>query len=73
MKAITQRESVVTYICISLIFQIPRLMLISKHRVISPLSDGHSLIFGILKLKCPKLSAKEICYRSFKNFNNNNF
>ena len=38
MKAITQRESVVTYIKSCLIFQIPRFMLISKHRVISPLS-----------------------------------
>ena len=38
MKAITQRESVVTYIKSCLIFQIPRFMLISKYRVISPLS-----------------------------------
>ena len=37
MKAITQRESVVTYIKSCLIFQIPRFMLISKYRVISPL------------------------------------
>ena len=38
MKAITQRESVVTYIKSCLIFQIPRFMLISKYRVICPLS-----------------------------------
>ena len=38
MKAITQRESVEhTYIKSCLIFQIPRFMLISKYRVISPL------------------------------------
>ena len=37
MKAITQRESVVTYIKSCLIFQIPRFMLMSKYRVISPL------------------------------------
>ena len=37
MKAITQRESVVTYIKSCLIFRIP--MLISKYRVISPLKD----------------------------------
>ena len=38
MKAIAQRESVVTYIKSCLILQIPRFMLISKYRVISPLS-----------------------------------
>ena len=38
MKANTQRESVVTYIKSCLIFQIPRFMLVSKYRVISPLS-----------------------------------
>ena len=40
MKAITQRESVVTYIKSCLIFQIPRFMFIrpSKYRVISPSS-----------------------------------
>ena len=38
MKAITQRESVVTYIKSCLLFQIPRLMLISKYHVISPLN-----------------------------------
>ena len=38
MKAITQCESIVTYIKLCLIFQIPRFMLISKYRVISPLS-----------------------------------
>ena len=37
MKPITQCESVVTYIRSCLIFQILRLMLISKYRVISPL------------------------------------
>ena len=37
MMAITQRESVVIYIKSCLIFQIPRFMLISKYRVISPL------------------------------------
>ena len=36
MKAITQRESVVTYIKSCLIFQIPRFMLIGKYCVISP-------------------------------------
>ena len=40
MKAITQRESVVTYIKSCLIFQIPRFMLISKYRVISPLKSS---------------------------------
>ena len=39
MKAISQRESVVTYIKSCLIFQIPRFMLIGKYRVISPLSQ----------------------------------
>ena len=38
MKVITQRESVVTYIKSCLIFQIPRITLISKYRVKSPLS-----------------------------------
>ena len=37
MKAITERESVVTYIKSCLIFQIPRFMLIGKYHVISPL------------------------------------
>ena len=40
MKAITQHESVVTYIRSCLISQIPRFMLISKYRVISPLSKN---------------------------------
>ena len=38
MKAITQHESVVTYIKSCLIFQIARFMLMSKNRVISPLN-----------------------------------
>ena len=42
MKAITERESVVTYIKSCFIFQIPRFMLITKYRDIglglSPLS-----------------------------------
>ena len=37
-KAVTQCESVVTYIKSCLIFQIARFMRISKYRVISPLS-----------------------------------
>ena len=40
MKAITQRESVVTYIKSCLIFQIPRFMLTSKYCVISPLNPS---------------------------------
>ena len=36
MKAITQRELVVTYIKSCLLFQIPRFMLISKYPVLSP-------------------------------------
>ena len=39
MKAITQRESVVTYVKSCLIFKIPRFMLISKYHVISPLRE----------------------------------
>ena len=45
MKAITQRESVVTYIKSCLIFQIPRFMLVSKYRVISPLKLFLSVLF----------------------------
>ena len=41
MKAIAQHESVVTCIKSCLIFQIPRFMLISKYRVISPLRSLH--------------------------------
>ena len=40
MKAIAQRESVVTYIKSCLIFQIARFM-ISKYCVISPLKSFH--------------------------------
>ena len=32
------------------------------------LSDGHSMIYGILRSKCPKLSPLDIEYRSFKHF-----
>ena len=39
MKAITQRESVAAYIKSCLIFQIPRFLLITKYRVISPLKS----------------------------------
>ena len=50
MKAIIQRESVVTCIKSCLIFQIPRFigLLISKYRVISPLRSikMNSRIFG---------------------------
>ena len=38
MKAITQYGSVVTYIKSCLIFLIPRFMLITKYRAVSPLS-----------------------------------
>ena len=44
MKAITQCESVVTCIKSSLIFQIPRFMLNSKYRVISPLKY---IVYGL--------------------------
>jgi hypothetical protein len=37
------------------------------------LSDGHSLIYGILRSKCPKLSPVDIKYRSFKTFNEEAF
>ena len=54
MKAFPQRESVVTYVKSCLIFQIPRFMLISKYRVISPLSSKvrvigkmHSSVYDI--------------------------
>ena len=47
MKAITQCESVVTYIKSCLLFQISRFMLISKYHVISPLKN---LDYYILKV-----------------------
>ena len=51
MEAITQCESVVTYIKSCLLFQIPRFLLISKYCVISPLRIYEKeiwIIFGIL-------------------------
>ena len=49
MKAITQRESVVTYMKTYLIFQIPRFMLVSKHHCISPLKQDY-LTAGMRKV-----------------------
>ena len=37
------------------------------------ISDGHSLIYGALRLKCPKLTPVDIELRSFKNFDKDNF
>ena len=37
------------------------------------ISDGHSLIYGALRLKCPKLTPVDIEFRSFKNFDKDNF
>ena len=34
--------------------------------------DGHSLIYGALRLKCPKLTPVDIEFRSFKNFDKDN-
>ena len=51
MKAITQRESVITYIKSCLIFQIPRFMLISKYRVMSPLSAYFYINYGDCKIR----------------------
>ena len=57
MKAITQRESVVTYIKSCLIFQIPRFTPISKYRVISPLSLDLDSCFWlkVKKVNCSTL------------------
>ena len=63
MKAITQRESVVTCIKSCLIFQIPRFMLIrpSKYRVISP----SSIKFQLTRLE-PDLSYEVDCFTEKK-------
>ena len=37
------------------------------------ISDGHSLIYGALRLNCPKLTPVDIEFRSFKNFDKDNF
>ena len=54
MKAITQRESVVTYIKSCLIFQIPRFVLISKYCVISPLKSFHMAFLKSLHMTSRK-------------------
>ena len=69
MKAITQRESVVTYIKSCLIFQIPRFMLISKYRVISPLIFIYVFKHVCINLVHTKGADNMICHKStFSNF-----
>ena len=45
----------------------------SSGALLNDLSDGHSVVYGILKVKCPKASPVDIEYRSFKNFKTDNF
>jgi hypothetical protein len=50
-----------------------KLKIRSSGTINTHLSDGHQLIYSVLKSSAPKQPSKTIYYRSFKNLNNDNF